>query len=142
MRRFNRYSELYRNRFRYCSMEYPKRTNNLVLYDHPKGYQNASASPQVIPHLSNAGTYVIRFRKTPGVGSSCSTFMLISASSYQSFLLPVMQVPLNYWHVMYSTPLLQQMFLLLERAMEPGKRTQHGGNFQSESQYFFSFRLY
>lgn len=39
----------------------------------PTAYQNATASPQVISHLSKAGTYVIRFRKTPGVGSSCLT---------------------------------------------------------------------
>ncbi|MCX6244735.1 MAG: tandem-95 repeat protein, partial [Bacteroidetes bacterium] len=40
---------------------------------YPTSYQNSAASPEVIPHLSKAGTYLIRFRKSPGVGSSCST---------------------------------------------------------------------
>jgi hypothetical protein len=39
----------------------------------PTPYYNAGISPVAITHLSSPGTYVIRFRKSPGSGSGCAT---------------------------------------------------------------------
>jgi len=51
----------------------------------PTAYDTTSVSPKYINNLTQPGTYVVRFRKTPGAGSSCSAIfkdITIIASRY------------------------------------------------------------